>query len=273
MSDLFVITGVSPEQSDFSILGFRTVLPGSTVTGDNDDADYPIENALDYRDNTEFSPESFSGGQEFIFEQATLGEVDYVGVLSKNADDCELEILVEIYDHAIDDYVTVGTMTDFANGKPKILYFGDAPAQGYYDTLRQRITITSTSKAYITALYVGRSVIFPYTPSLGFIPAHLNPQDEVESFRTHGNCRPIGRRIPNGKTAKGSINFIPMTDIDSYWPDYQEHALNSLPLFFVWSNGQMNQAVFGWQDVRTLAKPSFITSFHGHLEFEINGYS
>lgn len=273
MSDVFVIPGASYETSDFSILGFRTVLPDSTVTGDDDDPDYPIENALDYRDNTEFSPDSFSGAQEFIFEQSVLGEANYIGVLSKNAGDCELEIEVEIFDYATNAYVAVGTLTDIANGKPKLLYYGDLVDQGYYDTLKQRIFITSTSKAYITAIYIGNAIIFPYTPSLGFTPAHLNPQDEVENFRTHGNCRTIGRRIPNGKTAKGAINFIPMTDIDSYWPDYQEHALDSLPAFFAWSDGQMNQVIFGWQNVKSLAKPSFVTSFHGHLEFEINGYA
>lgn len=270
---VFVIPGVSPTTPEYTIFGAQTNLPGSTISTGTSDADYPIANAFDYRDNTEFSPNSFSGAQVFTLSQSTLGMFDYFGIFSKNGGSCALDVKVEIYDYDTLAYVEVAHITDFADGKPRLIYFGDMKTQGYYESIQQKITITATSKAYIVALHLGKSVVFPYTPSLGFVPAHLNPRDTVENFYSQGNNFTMGRRIRNGYESTGVINYIDMSDIDDWWPDFQQHVLNSRPLFFAWANWQVNQVLYGLHDPAALAAPEYVTSFHGHIKFKINGYA
>lgn len=271
MSNVFVLTGTPVSVPEYSLFGYETVLPGSMITGEVDPT-YPAEQALDFRDNTEFSP-LFTGEKIFVYEQSTIGQVDYFGLVSKNARDANLKVKVEIFDLDINGYVEVANFTDIGNAKPALVYFGDQKTQGYYDTVRQRITITADAKVFILSMYCGKALIFPHTPSLGFVPAHVNPQDEVENFKTDGNNFTIGRRIPGGYSTKGVLNFIPFEDIDGYWPAFQQHVLNSRPMYWAWSNNRPNQVIYGLQNVRTLAKPSYVTSCHAHLDFEINGYA
>ena len=154
-----------------------------------------------------------------------------------------------------------------------MIYFGHLKAQGYFNTLRQRITITTTNKAYIMAMFLGRSWLFPYTPSLGFQPAHTAPLDDVENFVTEGNNFTVGRRVSKGFQAKGTINLLDIDSIESDLLEYQQHALNSRPMFFMWSNNRQSQAVFGRQNVKSLTKPTYETSFLTSFNFEINGYA
>jgi hypothetical protein len=273
MSHIFVIPGASPSTPEYTIFGADNHLYGSTFTGASEDADYPLANAFDWRDNTEFSPETYSGGQVFTVTQTTVGQFDYLGVFSKNAGTVELQLTVEVLDIDTASYVEVAFIDDFEDGKPRLVYFGDQKTQGYYEAVTVRLTFEMTGKLYVTALHMGKGVVFEYTPSLGFTPAHLNPQDDIENFKTQGNNFIVGRRIRNGYTAKGVINFIHFDDINAWWPDFQQHVLNSRPLFFAWSNSQPNQVVYGLQDPKSLARPSYVTSFHGNIEFEINGYA
>lgn len=275
MSGVFVIDSggaAAAAVGQRTIFGAKNHFYAPTFSGSLEDPAYPLVNAFDFRDNTEFSPNSLTA-QVFTISASTVGQLDYIGVLSKNAGTAALTLTVEVYDTDTSAYVEVAELTGFSNGVPKLAYFGDLKTQGYFESATLRLSVTSTSKCYFTAISGGKAVVFETAPSLGFSPAHLSPQDEVEGFTTNGNCRTIGRRIPNGKTAKGVINYMEFDGVDTYWPEFQEHVLNSLPLFFAWSSTKPLQVLYGWQNPKTLARPTYITSFHCHLDFEINGYA
>lgn len=273
MSNTYIVVpNTIPNTPEYSLFGFRTLLPGSTVSGATEDSSYPMANAFDYRDNTEASPNA-TGAQAFVYTQSSFGQADYFGIISKNAAEAELNVKVEIFDADTNAYVEVGNFAVTVNGRPEMIYFGHLKANGYFDTLQQRITLTTTAKVYIMAMFLGRSVLFPYTPSLGFQPGHMSPMDEVENFVTEGNNFTVGRRISKGYQAKGIINFIKMDDYEQDIIDYQEHVLNSRPMFFLWSNNKQNQAIFGRQNARNLVKPTYESSLLTSFNFEIDGYA
>lgn len=269
---IFVIPGVVTLTPEYSLFGYNTILPGSSVTG-SDDSNYPVENALDYRDNTEFAPAS-TGESVFIFDQSTIHQVDYFGICSKNARDANLSVKVEIFDVSAEDYVEVANFGDIGNSKPKVYYFGDLKEQGYFDSNRQRITITCDTQVKIFSMYLGKALLFNRTPSLGFQPPHTAPKDKVVNFTTDGNNFINGRRIPKGYQALGTINFVEFSEqIADYFEDYQQHVLNSRPMYFAWSNNQPNQVIYGLQNPETMTRPTYKTSFHCDMAFDINGFA
>ena len=273
MPNVFVTDYAYQALPEYTIFGYRNLLHGSIVDDISDQ--YPITQALDYRDNTEFSPDFVDSSTEhvYLFDQSTIGEADYFGILSKNGGDAGLHVQLEIWDADNNEYVNVWDNSQFRNGKPELIYFGNLSNKGAFSTNGQRLIIQSQTKVYITAMYCGKALIFPHTPSIGFTPAHTNPIDQVENFITEGNNFTIGRRKPKGYATRGQINFIEWDFIDSHWPDFQEHVLNSRPLFFAWSDQKPKQVIYGLQNPSTLGKPSYTTSFHGTLDFEINGYA
>lgn len=274
MSNVFVIDATYAPLPEFTLFGYQTILPDSTITG-TPVVQYPIQQALDYRDNTEFAPTFVNSSTEHVYEfqQGTIGKADYFGILSRNGGTAGLRVKVEVFDMDEQQYVEVLDMSTFKNGKPELVYFGHLASGGAFSTMNQRITIQSTERVYITAMYCGKGLLFLHPPSLGFTPAHTSPMDIVENFVTEGNNFTIGRRIPKGFQTKGVINFIEWDFIDTHWPPFQQHVLNSRPLFFAWSDRKPKQVIYGLQNPQTLSKPTYATSFHGSLDFEINGYA
>jgi hypothetical protein len=126
-----------------AILGFKTLVDDnlSTVTTSSEDPAYPLELAYDYKSNTEYSPSTTSGSVTITITQIIASEVSYFGLLSKNSNDCELEIEVEVFDVVLNDFVNVGTRSGFKNAKPQIKIQNEqdlrfsTPRSGYFLTL------------------------------------------------------------------------------------------------------------------------------------------
>lgn len=286
-SNVFVVDNASTEAgAEFSIIGFRNILPlsmssGPTVDGEiiEDtlqyiDPKHPLERLYDYSDNTEMSFTPTHGSFAIEFSQQEPMDIDYMGILSKNGGSAGLEVKLEIYDTFREEWTEIA---DFSvlDGKPYTVYFGNKSgyASNVYKSDKQRFTFTFQNKVFITQIYIGKAIVFPFTPTTGFQPAHTAPMDEVQQFHTDGNNFIVGRRIKKGFQTKGTLRFILFDDIDQYWPEYQQHVLNSRPVFFLWSNDRPQQSIFGLQNARTLTKPTYATSLRANLDFEINGYA
>ena len=267
MSNILVIDTLLQAQqqaSDFSVLGFRSILPTSTITGQAENASLPFSNVLDFRDNTKYSPAASSGSVVIIFDQSTITEMDYWGLAIHNGQSAGLTGTLEIDEGA--GFVVESSFSGLVDDRPFLDYFGSKNSQ------RQRLTLNFTSNLFISAIYLGKSVVFNRAPSLGFQPARFSSLDKVEQFTTDGNNFIIGRRINRGFQAKGSFNFVNFTDIEATWEDFSNHVLDSQPVFFKWSNSK-DQVVFGLQPVNSLHKPSYVTSHHSNVSFTIEGYA
>ncbi len=81
MSNTLVVdTSLQAQQqaADFSILGFRSILPTvTTVTGEAEDPLFPFANTLDFRDSTKYSPLSTNGSVVITFNQSSIQTIDY----------------------------------------------------------------------------------------------------------------------------------------------------------------------------------------------------
>lgn len=247
-------------------LAYKTILPTGYVYVDNEDSSYPASLLYDYRTNTEYSPSVTSGSVDIIVNGLSTFNFDYVGLLCKNAGDCELSFEVFYIDPDTASYVSLGSRSSFANGVPQMLTFDRVI------TTEFKVVINFTSKCYIAALYGGEAIIFDRTVSTGYQPARNASMDEVESFRTDGNNFTQARRLYNGFQEKASLRYVPYSTVDEFWPSFMNHVLDSKPFFFM-ANNQNQKCVFGQQNPANLIKPTYKNSHHTDLDFEIQGYA
>ena len=74
------------------------------------------------------------------------------------------------------------------------------------------------------------------------------------------------------KQTKATFNFVEFTQIDTFWEEFQNHVLDSKPIYFKWANSKPETS-YGLQPPKTLTKPTYVSSFHSTLAIEIRGYS
>jgi hypothetical protein len=252
------------QANDFSILGFRTVLDVSTITGEAEDPLFPFANTIDFRDNTKYSPLATSGSVVITFVQTVPTDIDYFGFAIHNSEEAALSGQLEVDSGS--GFEVVAEFNGLKNNRPFLKFFGTK------NSIQQRLTLNFTSKLFIGAIYVGRAVVFNRTPSLGFQPARFSSLDTAEQFTTDGNSFITGRREVRGFESKGTFRFVNFTDIEEVWEDFANHVLDSKPVFFKWSNIK-DQVIFGIQPPNRLHKPSYVTSNHSDVTFVINGYA
>lgn len=250
-----------------AVLGFANYLETESASVSSEDPAYPFELAYDFKTNTEYSPSTTSGSTVITVTNSEYKTVNYFGIFSKNAGDCDLSVLVEILNPETGIYETVGTLDNFENARPKMLYWKDKTA------FIQRITITYSSKCFIASLAIGKAVVFSRTVSVGYQPGRNASLDEVSNFTTEGNNFVQGRRISNGYQEKAPINYQQYGFIDIWWREFMNHVLDSKPFFFMANNQQQYNCVYGIQNPNSLNKPSYKNSNHTDIEFDINGWA
>jgi len=253
------------QAADFSVLGFRTVLPTSTITGQAEDPLFPFSNTLDFRDNTKYSPLATSGTVVITFVQTIATDIDYFAFAVHNSQDAGLTGQLEVDSGS--GFEVVAEFSAVKNNRPFLKFFGTK------NSIQQRLTLNFTSQLFIGSIYIGRAETFDRTPSLNFQPGRTAPLDTVEQFRTDsGNNFIIGRRVNRGFNEKSAFRFVEFDDLDLFYEEFQNHVLDSKTLFFKWSNTK-DQTIFGLQNAKTMTKPQFVTSFHADISFNISGYS
>ena len=248
-----------------SILGFRSVLPLSSHSGENESPTYPLVNALDFRDNTKYSPNINSGSVAIIFTQSASQKIDYFGFAIHNSQDAGLSGLLEVDSGS--GYEVVAEFSQLINNRPFLKYFGAKQSS------RQRLTLNFTGPLFIGSINIGEAVTFDRTPSLGFQPGRTASNDKVEQFNTEGNNFIVGRRLNRGFNSTGTFRYIQFKDqIDDWFVEYMNHVLDSKTLYFKW-NDSTDETIYGVQNPSTLTKPNYVTSFHSDISFDINGYA
>lgn len=267
MANLIVDTSLFAQQQggDFSVLGFRSVLPTvTTITGAAEDPLFPFANVLDFSDNTKYSPLAASGTVIIDFAQSSPVDMDYFAFAIHNSQDAGLTGQLEVDSGA--GFVVVAEFASIKNNRPFLKYFGTKTTQ------RQRLTLNFTGKLFIGTIFLGVAVVFNRTPSLGFQPGRFSSLDKVEQFTTDGNNFVIGRRIKRGNETKGTFRFVNFDDIEAIWEDVMEHVFESKSLFFKWSNVK-DQTIFGIHPADKLSSPTYVTSHHSDITFTIRGYT
>lgn len=267
MANLIVDTNLQVQQqaSDFSVLGFRSVLPTiTTITGQAEDPLFPFSNVLDFRDNTKYSPLATSGTVVINFAQTSPIDMDYFAFAIHNSQESDLTGQLEVDDGS--GFVVVAEFASIKSNRPFLKYFGTKTTQS------QRLTLNFTSKLFIGTIFLGEAVVFNRTPSLGFQPGRFSSLDRVEQFTTDGNNFVTGRRIKKGNETKGTFRFVNFDDIEAVWEDIADHVLDSKTLFFKWSNVK-DQTIFGIHPPKQLSKPTYVTSHHSDISFTIRGYA
>lgn len=277
MTGVFVVDESSESTTTCrAILGYRNALPDATVSGQDEDDDYPLSNAFDHSYNSEYSTNDIDAPTdvEMVFSFTSQTKLSYFGINSKNASDCGLSVVVEVLPLDTGVYEEVAGFGSMTNAKPVMVYFGDLFDAGYANALNVRITLTYTSKPYIMSMFCGEAIAFPRSFSLGFQPAHMTYLDEVEQFFTDEGLNLIpSRRISKGKQLKGSINYVRIALLDLFWDEFFNHVLDSKTMFMMWNHSIPEQVIYGSQNPQRITKPSYKTNLFSQIEFEIVGWA
>ena len=256
---------ISQQGKGASILGFRSVLPASTITGTQEDSTYPFINAIDFRDNTKYSPSINSGTVHIVFNQSSVTEIDYFAFAIHNSQAASLTGQLEVDGGS--GYEVVSEFASIKTNRPFLKYFDSKNSQ------RQRLTLNFTGKLFIGSINIGKSVKFNRPPGVGFQPGRTASLDKVEQFTTEGNNFIVGRRINRGFQAKGGFRFISFEeDINIWFEEYMNHVFDSKTLYFKW-NDTVDETIYGLQNPKTITKPAYSTSFYSDFNFQINGYA
>ena len=249
---------------EYSILGFRNALTTATITGPNEDSSYPFSFAIDYNDDTQYSPTIDSGTVTIEANLSGINSINYIGFAVHNAGSAGLTLTLQSYNGST--YDQVGIWGSFKDNNPFVIDFTANTANRY------RIILTFTSKLYLGYLSIGEAIIFPRTPSLGLETGKYNRLDEVVNFNTSGNNVTRSRLLLKGSQTKGAFNFYSFDDLDDWYQDYQDHIHASKPLFFKWSKLK-DDNIYGRQNMKNKPKIGYVNSFMTKFDFEFNGYA
>lgn len=258
--------GSAQRQVCASVIGFKSVLPISTVSGAAADANYPFNNCLDYQDNTKYSPSASSGSVVITFQQSGTSQVNYLGIGVHNGFTAGLSGKLEAYVGG--SWVEVCTFAAYGDNKTIMKYFDAVTVS------QQRLTLNFTSKLYLGYIYIGNAWLMMRKPDIGFQPAHLNNVDEVTMFRSDNGQFIRGRRISKGYETSAKFSFLKFSDddysIENWYRDYQEHVKNCRPIFFKWDLNA-DQNAMGLQDPNSMQKMVYDSSLYGTLQFTLLG--
>lgn len=267
LSNVFVLGGDSSASNEIcnSILGFRSVIPTSTITGANESATYPFANALDYRDNTQYSPSITSGTVVIEFRQGASVELDYLGIAIHNGRTANLRGSLELQINGV--WEVVATFTPIGDLRTICEYFETRTSQ------RQRLKLNFDSQLFIGTIYLGKSWQFSRMPNEGFTPANSNNIDEVVSFQANTGQFIISRRKEIGYAQSGDFDFIDFEKINTEYIDYMNHVKDGKPFFMKWDTS-LNQNVFGQHSSpNNLQAPSYTTANTSTFSFSMVGYN
>ena len=240
-----------------SVIGFRSLLPTSTILNSDEDALYPFSNCLDYRDNTQYSPVSTST-VTIEFRQTTASEVDYFGIAIHNGATVSMTGSFEV--QVLGVWVEVSTFNALIDNKT---------IMGFFDkkvVTRQRLILTYVGKLFIGTIFVGKSWEFEKTPDLGFTPGDTNNLDEVQQFYADAGQFIIGRKIEKGFGTKGQFSNINFDVINVEYVEYMNHVKMSRPVFLKW-NTSIDNNFFGQQDPNRLVAPKYDRFNRGTITF------
>jgi len=249
-----------------TVLAYRNALDG-VYSSAPALGNFPIENAFDHSYMSEFAPSGVTQTvTNFYFSGPTV--INYFAAISKNAQESALSFTVEILNSATGLYQNVTGFGSMKNGVPAMSYFGN------YSALAVRITINYTSTPYIMSMFCGEAIVFPRSLSLGAQPGHMGNIDEVEIFHADEglNIAP-SRRLVRGYQAKGKINYVKMSLLETFWREYADHVKSVKTLFFMWSDQKPDQIIYGVQIPDRLTKPEYKTSLFSSVDFEIIGWA
>lgn len=274
----FVVSSPSGSESTCkAVLAYNDDLRGAVSSGtavSGADADYPENLLYDDRYNTEWSVDTsfYPTTCQFVYSFTGVKKLDYFAIFSKNSADCGLSVVVEAYNSDTASYDQVAGFGSVANGKPMLIYFGDDYALGYVNAIILRVTLTYTSKPYISTMMAGKAIVLPRTFSIGFQPpAYI---DEVEQFYADDGLNLVsGRRLERGKQLKGEISYVRMDQIETFWNDFHNHVLNSRPLFLMWNTSKPDVVIYGVQVPDRLGKPAYKSPAFSSLSFDIVGWA
>lgn len=249
-----------------SIIGFRNAAIDSVITGQAEDATYPFTNALDFRDNTQYSPAASSGSVTIEFRQTVATGINYIGIARHNGVTAGLSCVLEVLIGGV--WTAVKAFAPIGDDKTMCEYFEvDASS-------RQRLTLNFTSKLYIGSIYIGRAWKFERHPNLGFVPGASNNVDRVINSQTDGGQFIMGRRQVVGFEQNASYDFIAFDSaggINQEYIEFMEHVKDSKPFFMKWAVKRAD-SMFGRQkNPNSLRPPSYESSQYGSVTIDMVG--
>lgn len=256
-----------------TILGYRNIIPEGIDSGAAENENYPFSNVYDHSYNTEYAPVT-STTNTITISLSQAQKINYIALNSKNGADSGLSLTLEGLMVTSGVYEPICEIESFENGVPAMVYFGEDFPSRLANVLGIRIVLTYTSTPYIMTMFCGQAIVFPRTLSLGAQPGHLSNVDEVEIFNADEGLNILpSRRLARGYQLKGTINYVKMTMLETFWKEYSNHVKDVKTVFFMWNDKKPKEVIYGVQIPDRLTKPAYKTSLFSQVDFDIIGWA
>lgn len=276
MTNVFVVD-VAAQLERYTFLGWENVLAESGVVITGDTQAQPYAQAFDHNDVTEQEPQHSAGYPEThvaTFSLPAYRKVNYIGVLSKNGASCGLSYVIELFDDAQADWVTVKTFNYAKDGVPEIHYFGDNWQPGYFNALQVRVSqIFSASTPRVTSLHIGFGQLFDRMPALGYLPGVMGEVTNSRVLKTYTNNALLARQTSYGKQTQATLLGLEMADVREWWPDYLSHILDGRGVYLQVLSETTNDRMYGRHPGGAVQYPVYTEYDSTDLSLHLNGFA
>ena len=215
---------VPPFPLNHARIGYKTILPDSTITATSEAAGFPasaLSNPLTY---DQFRPDSLP--VTVLVDRGQAVDVDYIGIGAHDMADHASVVTIEYST----DNATWTTLASFSPGDntPIMLIFDTVTARYF------RFTIEAASQFFIGACYIGQALVMQRAIYGGHAPINLSRVTEYETTRSE-----LGQWLGRSVIRKGVATDFSWSHLTAAW--YRENfdpfvkAARSTPFFIAWN--------------------------------------
>lgn len=243
---LNVSGGVSITADVATYIMYKNLMPSATVLQGGDIA--PLHDNL-----TNIFYSGDAGLTTIELQLPTVSTINCFAVAGANLASSATIISLYLWDADTSAYYLVVTAQNGRDNQPIMVVFENQLS------VKAKIEITAASVFQIGEIAFGECLKMPCSPSVGFVPARWNTEDEITGHVTQSNS--VGRSTINTKGNKEVLPFklIPHEWMRSVWANFIDEA-KGIPVWVGWNQEMYgNECVYGhWeQDTASYTSPLF----------------
>lgn len=228
ISPNLVLSPTPTVNPDNPLIGWHNVLEPGTLTADEADPDFPVDNLANPATFLFWRAET-TNAQDIVAEINAMEDVDYVGIASHNLGSQQITVQIEGSTNGGSTFDVLVPSVTLGDDSPALFRIPPAP----YTHIKISLGEALDSPPQIAVLYIGRLLVLERRLYVGHAPMKYSREIEV----THGeseNGQFLGR-IVISRTTRTTI------DLENLTPTWVRQELvpfllaaEETPFFFAW---------------------------------------
>lgn len=219
---------VSPVNTSTAYVLYQNLLIDSSLSASSTQAGSHVQNAIDWRTTTFWTPDILDGESSIMVEYAAPVSADSFAIYRHNCAAAECIVTVQAWDDVNELWIDRLTLTDLNDDQCFFKMFA------LTESKKWRVLFDTSDVFYVGVLMLGKALHLPFGMPVGFTPPRHNPTIEKLSSRTVAG-QFVGRSI----IRRGSESELTQKQISPSWlrqfgEPFIRHA-EKYPFIFSWS--------------------------------------